>query len=245
MADRTIGSRVTGSNSERWLRVSWSQTRWTDGEWWTGNYDSARIVGVPKPTVLDLYEWDEIDDYWGQCRNRAEIMTLVADLPCSATPELRTELDLPDQWCTELRRSLDTLAEQPTDRGESNQDHVSGRLLSFFGSSIDPKVTAWTIAHGDLNWTNVTQPNLVLLDWESWGVKMAAYDAATLYVLSLLAPETATKVHNTFADIVDSPDGVRAQLFVITRYLKRVEHGDFTDYADHLHRHARRLIDGG
>lgn len=241
--DRTIGSRVTTGDGHRWLRVSWSQTRWTDGDWWTGNQDAASLTGVPKPTVLDLYEWDENDDYWGECRNRAEVMTLVTDRPCSTTPELRSELEVPDRWWTDLRTTLDTLATHPTERGEPDQEHVTGRLLSFFGSGVDPVVTRWTTAHGDLNWTNLTQPNLVLLDWESWGCKIAGYDAASLYVLSDLATDTARKVHDTFADTLDSPDGIRAQLFVITRYLKRVEHGDLTDYADHLHQHARDLLD--
>lgn len=241
--DRTIGSRVVTADGPRWLRVSWSQAQWTDGEWWTGNQDAANIVDVPKPTVLDWYEWIEVDDYWGDCQNRAEIMTLVTDAPCSATQELRAELDLPDHWFADLRRALNALAAQPTDRGKPDQDHVTGRLLSFFGSGVDPTVTRWATAHGDLNWTNVTHPNVVLLDWESWGVKMVGYDVATLYVLSLLAPDTAKKVHDTFSDILDTPEGVRAQLFVITRYLKRVEHGDFADYADHLHRHARLLLD--
>jgi hypothetical protein len=240
--DRTIGSRVNTDDGQRWLRVSWSQSQWTDDEWWTGNQDAATLTGIPKPTVLDLYEWDEHDEYWGECRDRAEVMTLVTDQPCSTTPELRTELDVPDRWWSDLRTALDTLAQQPTERGERDQEHINGRLLSFFGSAAVSDVTRWTTAHGDLNWTNLTRPGLVLLDWESWGVKMAGYDAAALYVLSLLTPDTSAKIHETFADVLDHPDGVRAQLFVIARYLKRVEHGDFADYADHLHRHARQLI---
>jgi hypothetical protein len=185
-----------------------------------------------------MYEWGE-----KTYRNRAEIMTLVIDRPCSATQELRDDLDLPDRWWSDLRNALDTLAQQPTGRGKCNQRQLSRRLLAFFGSSIDPTVTEWVTAHGDLNWTNLTRPDLVLLDWESWGRKMVGYDAATLAVLSLRDPDTGRKVHDTFADIVDSPDGVRAQLAVIARYLKRVELGDFGDYADHLHRHARALLD--
>jgi hypothetical protein len=34
---------------------------------------------------------------------------------------------------------------------------------------------------------------------------MPGYDAATLYVLALNAPRTASKVHETFADLLDSP----------------------------------------
>jgi hypothetical protein len=236
--DRTIGSRVSGTDGERWLRVSWADPQWAQGEQWTGNMDSRSIVGVPKPIVLDMYEWGA-ENY----RNRAELMTLVNDRPCSVTAELRTDLDLPNQWWADLRTAFDTLAQQATERGKRNQKQVSRRLLAFFGGSIDPTVTEWVTAHGDLNWSNLTRPNLVLLDWESWGRKMVGYDAATLYVLALRAPDTAKNVHDVFADIMDSPDGVRAQLFVIARYLKRVELGDFADYADVLHRHARTLLD--
>lgn len=67
----------------------------------------------------------------------------------------------------------------------------------------------------------------------------AGYDAATLYCLSLLTPRTAKKAHDTFSKILDSPDGIRSQLHVIGRYLKRVEYGDL---ADVLHQHARWLM---
>ncbi|MGH3942521.1 MAG: hypothetical protein ACRDTG_28640 [Pseudonocardiaceae bacterium] len=45
-----------------------------------------------------------------------------------------------------------------------------------------------------------------------------------------------------FADVLDSPDGVRSQLLVIARYLKRVEYGEFSDLADLFHNHAHHLI---
>ncbi|MGH4017271.1 MAG: aminoglycoside phosphotransferase [Pseudonocardiaceae bacterium] len=237
--DRTIGSRT---HNGRWLRVSWSQTKWTHGEWWAGNEEATRITGVPKPIVLAVYDWKESDDEWGECRLRAEVMTLVADKPCSETPELRAEIDLPDQWWTDLRNTLYTLAEHDTERGELTQEDVTNRLLAYFGSGVDPTVTKWTTAHNDLNWSNLTGPNLFLLDWESWGAKMAGYDAASLYILSLLAPDTAKKAHETFADLLDSPDGKRAQLFAISRYLKRVEIGDFHNLADKLHAHARKIL---
>lgn len=239
--DRTVGS---GTHDGRWLRVSWSQTRWTHGEWWVGNEEAGKITGVPKPSVLDIHDWKATDDVWGECCLRAEVMTLVADKPCSATSELRAEIDLPDQWWADLRKALDVLAEYDTDRGELTQEDVTNRLLAYFGSGIHPIVTRWTTAHNDLNWSNITAPNLFLLDWESWGKKMAGYDAASLYILSLLSPGTAAKVYDTFSDILDSADGKRAQLFVISRYLKRVEIGDFYDLADKLHVHARKILSG-
>lgn len=208
-------------------RTIGSRVHTAEGDRWL-----PTLIGAP-------YDWEE-----PQHVNRAELMTLVTDRACSTTDELASELELPDHWWADLRTALDTLADQHTDRGAPDQDAVTRRLLAFFGGQVDPTVTAWVPAHGDLNWTNLTRPNLVLLDWESWGMRMAGYDAATLYVLALRAPDTAAHVRRVFADVLDSPDGVRAQLMVIARYLRRVDNGgEFMAYAGHLHRHARQLID--
>lgn len=197
--DRTIGSRAIGADGERWLRVSWSHTQWTKDNFWTGNQEAATIVGVPKPTVLDMHEWGE-----RAYRNRAEVMTLVTDRVCSTTQELRTELDLSAQWWRDLRSAQDALSVHNTRRTVTSQEAITRRLLAFFGSSVDPLVTRWTTAHGDLNWSNLTAPRLVILDWESFGIAPTGYDAATLYVLSLLMPKTAKKVYEIFADVLDS-----------------------------------------
>lgn len=175
-------------------------------------------------------------------RNRAELMTLISDAPCSATVELRGDIELSKPWWQDLRSALDTLATQPTSRAIIGQDRVTSRLLAFFGSAIDPTVTHWCTAHGDLNWSNITVPRVALLDWESFGTAPAGYDAATLYGRALPAPTTAKQVHHTFADLLDSLDGIRSQLLIIARYLKRVEHGEFADLADLWHEHARQLL---
>ena len=235
--DRTVGSRVCGVAGDGWLRVSWALTHWAEGDYWTGNEQASTIVGVPKPHVMNLYEWDEQD-----ARVRAELMTLIPELPCSATAELRGDLTLPDQWWRDLKSALDALAPQTTDRTVLTQRQAGRRTLAFFGSVVDPTVSRWCTAHGDLNWSNITAPGLALLDWESFGTAPAGYDAATLYCLALKAPATANQVHDVFADVLDSPDGIRSQLLVIARYLKRVEYGEFGDLADLFHNHAHHLI---
>lgn len=237
--DRTIGSRATTGHGDCWLRVSWSHSYWATGEFWTGNQDARAIVGVPKPTMVGKpYDWTEPEH---TCR--AELMSLVTDRACSTTEVLTTDIDQPDSWWSDLRTALDQLSTHRTERGDRDQRMVTRRLTAFFGCDIDPEVSAWATAHGDLQWTNLTQPNLVLLDWEAWGLKIAGYDAATLYVMALGVSDTAKKVHETFANTLDSPDGVRAQLMAIARYLRRVDNvGEFIDYADHLHRRARQLI---
>lgn len=235
--DRSIGSHARGVDGERWLRVVTSHSMWANGEFWTGNLDASTIHDVPKPRVLQVHEWTE------EPRNiRAELMTLVPGRTCSDTQELRDELDLPDKWWTSLRHALDLLATHPTERVGATQEGISRRLLAFFGDTIDPTVMTWSTAHGDLQWANLTAPDLYLLDWEGWGIAPAGYDAATLYCYSLLAPNTARRVYETFADILGTPDGAHAQLHVIGRLLLRVNGGDYPDLANLLHQHAQRLL---
>lgn len=65
-----------------------------------------------------------------------------------------------------------------------------------------------------LHWSNLTGPSLAILDWEGWGLALAGTDAATLHAYSLPVPEVAAQVHETFADILDTPDGLQARLLV-------------------------------
>ncbi|MGH3972667.1 MAG: aminoglycoside phosphotransferase [Pseudonocardiaceae bacterium] len=235
--DRSIGSQARDVDGDRWLRVVTSHNTWANGEFWTGNLDAAAIHGVPKPCVLQVHEWTE------EPRSiRAELMTLVPGRVCSDTQELRNELDLPDEWWTRLRHALDVLATHQTERIGATQEGISHRLLAFFSDKIDPTVTIWSTAHGDLQWANLTAPAPYLLDWEGWGIAPAGYDAATLYCYSLLVPDTARRVYETFTDILDTPDGTRAQLHVIGRLLLRVNGGDYPELAKPLHQHAQRLL---
>ncbi|GAB3970495.1 hypothetical protein GCM10029978_043890 [Actinoallomurus acanthiterrae] len=237
--DRSIGvaaSPVTGG-PVRWLRVVTEHLSWASGDWWTGNKDAVEITGITKPEVIDIREWT--DD--GQAL-RAEVMTYIPTRPCSPTPELRHGIDLSADWWGDLRRGLDHLAGFPTDRRAVDQEQVSRRLRIFFGDRIDTRVDQWTTAHGDLHWANLTAPDFAVLDWELWGRAPYGYDAATLYCHSLLQPDVAETVHDRFADVLDTSDGTRTQLFVITRMLLRADRGDYLDSVIPLHHHARSLL---
>ncbi len=77
-----------------------------------------------------------------------------------------------------MRHALDVLATHQTERVGATQEGISRRLLTFFGDKIDPTITTWRTAHGDLQWTNLTAPALNLLDWEGWGLAPVGYDSA-------------------------------------------------------------------
>ncbi|MPZ66451.1 MAG: aminoglycoside phosphotransferase [Pseudonocardiaceae bacterium] len=236
---RSIGANTAGSQGGRWLRVVSEEPRWAMGYAWTGNLDANVVVDVAKPRVLDVFEWPEGD--WRQ--QRAEVMTLIPGAPCSRGDVLRTSPNLSDAWWADLRRSLDTIARTATDRSHADQGRVVERIHGRFGESVDATVTRSATVHGDLHWSNLMRPRFGVLDWELWGRGPEGMAAATLLCYSLLEPSVAATVQTLFADVLDTPTGRVAQLYVVARLLRRVDGGDHPDLAAPLVRHAKNLLD--
>lgn len=235
--DRSVAAATRTREGQRWLRVVCEQTEWTKGGFWTGNAEASRLRGVAKPTVLRTLEWVE-----GLVSVRAELMTLASGIRCSQTPELRTPLELPPVWWENLSSSLAALGNAATSRIATPAEDLSRRVLAFFGATVDLEVQRWTPAHADLHWANLMTPHLSIVDWEGWGLAPAGYDAATLYLHTLLVPETAASVRSELGSVLDSRDGLVAQLAVAARLLERVLAGDYPDLAGPLHHNAETVI---
>ena len=235
--DRSIGARAQSTQGQSWLRVVTEQHRWATGDFWTGNTDANAIGGVPKPEVIDSVEWDD-----GPERVRAESLTLMPGHPCSQTSTVHEDPELSAPWWDALRVSLDRVARTPTRRVAVDQGSLTRRLMVFFGDAVDPTVGEWSTAHADLHWNNLLAPHLGIVDWEGWGRAPVGLDAATLYCHSLLVHRTADCVRTAFAEQLDSPDGIRSQLYVIARLLLRIERGDNRELVVPLHRLADSLL---
>lgn len=235
---RSIGAPAAGRDGMRWLRVVSEEAQWARGCGWTGNLDANSISDLTKPHVIDVFEWSEQD--WRH--QRVEVMTVVPGGPCSQTDILRSAPDLSKAWLTGLRRSLDSLAATSTERTHADQARVSRRIHGRFGAAVDATVTKWVTVHGDLHWSNLMQPRFGVLDWELWGRGPAGTDAATLLCYSLLVPEIAETVHTLFADVLDTPTGRVAQLYVVARLLRRIDGGDYPELAQPLTKHASKLL---
>lgn len=237
LGNRSVGCRVTTTDTQRWMRVITEPAQWAGGPAWTGNADANTITNVAKPVVLDVAEWDESGR-----RIRAELMTLAPGTQISADMVLRQHIDFGWPWWSTLRDSLNELAAFTTDRVCIDETLLQRRLLATFGLSIDLDTLVWSTAHGDVHWANLTAPQCWILDWESWGRAPAGYDAALLLCVSLLESDTAACVHATFADMLDTLTGRIAQLAAAPKLLGLVEHGNHPDLAIPLHHHAHHVI---
>src|SRR5205807_245663 len=109
-------------------------------------------------------------------------------------------------------------------------------------AELDTKVPAWSTAHADIQWSNLTSPNLYILDWERWGMAPVGYDAATLYISSLTVPPVAARVRQEFADALDTPAGRFSELVVASEFLQGMQRGNNLDLETLLHQRVAHLL---
>ncbi|WP_413100916.1 phosphotransferase [Streptomyces sp. Inha503] len=234
---RSIGAPADGTEGRMWLRVVSERPEWAHGRAWTGNADANALRGLPKPHLLDVYEWAEGD--WR--RQRAEVLSLLPGTSCSPTADAHPGIAPPPPWWKDLRDAVSRLAETPTDRISIDQDKIDRRVRDAFGDSAEVRIEHWETVHADLHWGNLLIEPLGLLDWELWGRGPVGTDAATLYCYSLAVPDLAQKVRDYFP-VLDTPDGHRAQLYVSARLLHRSGFGDHPHLIEPLRHHARALL---
>ncbi|RSN38593.1 aminoglycoside phosphotransferase [Amycolatopsis sp. WAC 04197] len=234
---RSVSTLVRGADGPLWLRVGCEQRQWADDPMWTGIPESNAITDVPKPIIVNSATWSH-----GDLAVRADLMTVLDGTPCAPTEVLRQPLDVDDSWFAGLRHALYRVAITPTTRF-ARPSGIDRRTAQIFGATTAAAmpINHWATMHGDLHWNNVLAPSLGILDWEMWGCGPVGIDAATLYLNSLLVPETARRVHETFVDVLDSPAGRTAQVYGAARIIGR---GDHPDLIEQLRPHVRRLLAG-
>ncbi|OKI06325.1 hypothetical protein A6A06_37420 [Streptomyces sp. CB02923] len=220
---RTLSRRADHSeHGACWLRLLAAPADQAGGKLWTGTADAARSVprAVHRPELHGLHDHSD-----GPYAYRAELTSYVDAPICAPSPVIRQELALASTWWPTLRTNLAHLAAVRTDRVAVRQEWIDRSVPRFTGAPA-PQITEWATAHGDLHFANLTTSGPVILDWEGWGIAPYGYDAALLYVYSLLAPATAARVKHEFADVLDSPKGRAAQMIVAAELLQSASRGD-------------------
>ncbi|WP_327065467.1 hypothetical protein [Kitasatospora sp. NBC_01302] len=224
---RTLSRPVTTASGEGWLRLVSAPAEKAGGKLWEGPQEAERLMppAVPRARLRGRHTWTE--DQHGYLAELYDRITVPAIT--THEPTLRKAPDLDDAWWNGLSTALDAIAAVPSNRVAVRQEYLDRAMPEFLGTPVDTKVPAWTTAHGDLHWANLTGPTLTILDWEGWGTAPAGYDAALLHSYSLLVPDTATEVRQRLGHILDTPVGRFAELVVITELLQTVSRGDNLD----------------
>ena len=216
---RTVGARAARGT---WVRIEARPVAKLVEQGQPGDgLEAAHLLdGVATPRWLGGMSWPDPARglVW-----RADEIELITSAPVRARGSIRSDLELPGEWWQTLTTSLDNLSRRHTTRIATpdtepiTQDLVTATIRSVFraetdtggGGGVDLTVTdhPWTVAHADLNWSNITGPECWLLDWEDHGLAPRGLDAATLWIDSLSVDWLAERVRRERRDGLDNHSG--------------------------------------
>ena len=219
---RTVHAIVTGPDgSKAWLKISGIPLD-TQDPGREAEIEADRQLGQPRPKVIATSAWDQDDRSW-----RAVLMQLA---PSNAAGRhawsVPSSSNIPESWFADLRSALRAVQLVRTSRFICTPTEFSDAIKAHLPAGVPTKADAWCVQHGDLHWSNLTLPHLTLLDWEVWGLAPVGYGAGRLLTFSLLAPEVAQKLEETFADEFFTPSGRVGLLAAIAVVKRQIEAGD-------------------
>lgn len=222
--DAVIKRRSIGAPTDRgtWVRIEARAFDRLHGQTADGVEAAAMVEGVAKPAWYRGTSWADPDRgvMW-----RADETEKVTAVPVSSGGALINEPFLPDSWWRGLVRSLDALtAARPRRTGfvhtaPITQGRFSTTIESAFGNAADTTITAWGGVHGDLAWTNLTAPELFILDWEDFGNGPIGLDHASLWAASLAVPTLTKRIESEFTDVFGTRTGRLCQVFFLAELL--------------------------
>lgn len=214
--DRAAGvikRRSMGYPSDRgtWVRIECRGLERLDGQGW--GLEAANVLsGVPIP------QWHAGFSWYDQGRRvmwRADETQLIDQAPISRSA---AATGLPDSWWTEFDTAMDALGATHTTRlATPDLEPISAERVHAAIAKVYPGASApieqWTTAHADLNWANMTGPELWMLDWEDWGSAPRGLDAANLWFGSLTVAGLAERVLQHRRGDLETPTGRTMRLF--------------------------------
>jgi hypothetical protein len=240
---RSVGAPVQNASGQTvWLRLTHRPRNQPTNRYWSGFQEAQALPHtIPKPQLRDQWEWTEAEQHW-----QAQIISLAPSPTCASTPQAPSTLSIPPaDWWSALATAHIQLSHVPTTRQACRLDLIERRLHEHFGltpASL-PTIQHWGTIHADCHWANLTAPTLCLLDWEGWGTGPLPHDAAFLWAYSAAHPALQQKVHETFASLLNTPDGRLCQLFAIAELQRMITlHNTHPELAAPLHRLAHQLL---
>ena len=214
---------TTAHGSKAWLKVG-GVVRNTRDACRQAEIEAEGLSNLRKPGIMAVSEWKKSGISW-----RGVLMTIApsdaaADSPLHAPPSS----SVPERWWDELRDALQAVRRIRTSRFIYSPSEIADLIRTYLPSGFPTHADAWCVQHGDLHWSNLTLPHLMLLDWEVWGQAPVGYGAGRLLVVSLLSPDIAAKVEQSFADEFSTASGRVGVLAAIAVMKRQIEAGGVT-----------------
>ena len=200
------------------------------------------IVGVPMPSILKTAEWTFDGIHW-----LAMQMALAPSPAIEKTAYAKENAgSVSDRWITSLKAVLERVAASNIDaKHRTSPERIRHSIVRRWGEGAPHMVDDWRFAHGDLHWSNVTAPHLMLLDWSERGLAPRGYDAAKLVICALYQPDLVRRLEEAFADDLESRSGRAAMLLLAANRLDRMDADCGSKrYRTWLHEKAERILAG-
>jgi hypothetical protein len=174
---RSLGYRTDRAS---WVRIECRGLERLDGQGW-GFEAAATLADLPIPQWQAGLSWF---DPVHRVMWRADETQLIEQPPIGRSAAATS---LPNSWWAAFDTAMDTLAGTSTTRLATpdlepiSVARVRATIAKVFPDT-DAPIEEWTTAHADLNWANLTGPQLWILDWEDWGRAICTGPAAVRHM---------------------------------------------------------------
>ena len=213
----SIGAAAVDPNSRHyWLKISGYKGAFPD-KLRQKLLGPPAIAGVPMPLVLKTAGWASDGIHW--------LATQMTPAPSPAIERNVFATDIAgrvsDQWIASLKTALDCLnASTIHAQYHMSPEQVRNSIVRRWGADAPHAVDDWRLAHGDLQWSTVTAPNLMFIDWNEWGLAPRGHDAAKLIIFAIKQPDLMRRLEAAFAE---DRSGRVALLVHATQMLRHIE----------------------
>lgn len=206
---KSIGAPVIAADgTQSWIKISGRQDQLPD-RLRNNEIEAGNLAGIPKPQVMAHFDWSSDGVRW-----RALQMTLAPSPVIETTPWSGARAHaVTDDWISRFQSIVGTLSGLPCDRHLVTPGELTEMIRRCFGDGIPTAADEWGTAFGEAHWGNVTAPDLLLLDWERWGLAPRGYDAALMIGFSAADTSLTERLQAAFEEDLQTPSGRVAQLY--------------------------------
>jgi hypothetical protein len=204
---RSYGARVIDESGEAcWLKVFGLTS--DKNERWKAESDADAITGVRKPELIRQITWAHTDEFW--VARLTELVTGIVETGPWADVGAH---GVQDAWLETLNESLEALARQPCTRVHIEPGLFERWLWRHFRCRLTIGAFDWVPSHNDLQWSNLSHPDLSILDWEWFGRSPRGYDQGALIAYSCHDQELTARLEQTFKPALATDIGAFGKLF--------------------------------